>query len=258
MASHATTAPVSFDMGRVVKRTFSVLSSDLPAIGLVTLVFVAVPLWLQAWLQMQQKAAAHAGNLGSLFLLGLASLVVMFLVVAALSVANAAVMKIALGRLDGGSMGFGEAVAAGAPHWLMVFLTNLLVALGAGLAMLLFIVPGLILLIRWAVAAPVQVAEGLGPTGSMGRSAQLTKGHRWAIFGLMIVLGLVVIVIDGAFFAAIGGPLVLFSEKGLIAWSMLAPVVQLFIFPITAVGLASIYAELSGGTGAQATAAVFG
>jgi hypothetical protein len=40
------------------------------------------------------------------------------------------------------------------------------------------------LLLRWVVAIPVLVHERRGVFGSMARSAALTKGSRWALFGL--------------------------------------------------------------------------
>ena len=40
----------------------------------------------------------------------------------------------------------------------------------------------------WFVATPACVVEQLGPSDSMRRSAELTSGYRWKIFGLMLVL----------------------------------------------------------------------
>jgi uncharacterized membrane protein len=57
-----------------------------------------------------------------------------------------------------------------------------------GLASLLLVVPGLILLTMWYVAIPVCVVEQFGPLESLRRSAALTKGHRWKIFGMVVVL----------------------------------------------------------------------
>jgi hypothetical protein len=56
------------------------------------------------------------------------------------------------------------------------------------LGLVAFIVPGVIAFTRWFVAIPVCVVEGRGVFSSLARSALLTKGHRWNIFGLMAVL----------------------------------------------------------------------
>ena len=66
----------------------------------------------------------------------------------------------------------------------VAFLSTLL----AGLASLLLIIPGLILFTAWYVAIPACVVERLGPWTSLQRSAALTKGNRWKVARLIIVL----------------------------------------------------------------------
>ncbi|RWM69770.1 MAG: hypothetical protein E5X83_22040 [Mesorhizobium sp.] len=65
---------------------------------------------------------------------------------------------------------------------------GLLVVLGAGLGLILLVIPGIILWLCWLVAVPVLVQERLGVLGSMARSSKLTKGSRWALFGLFLIL----------------------------------------------------------------------
>src|SRR5262249_48245058 len=45
-----------------------------------------------------------------------------------------------------------------------------------------------ILFTRWYVFAPVCVVEQKGPLSSMKRSAELTKGSRWKLFAIYIIL----------------------------------------------------------------------
>ena len=70
------------------------------------------------------------------------------------------------------------------------------------LAALLFLVPGMILYLTWFVATPVCVVEQLGVFRSMGRSAELTRGHCWRIFGLLLVI-LIPATIIGAIVSAV-------------------------------------------------------
>jgi hypothetical protein len=72
-----------------------------------------------------------------------------------------------------------------------------LMSLGVGFGFVLLLIPGLILLTMWFVATPACVVERLGPFDSMARSSQLTRGHRWKIFGLLIVLGLGGAIVSG-------------------------------------------------------------
>jgi hypothetical protein len=56
------------------------------------------------------------------------------------------------------------------------------------LAVLLLLVPLSMLYLMWFVATPACVVERLGPIRSMGRSRVLTRGHRWKIFALVLVI----------------------------------------------------------------------
>jgi hypothetical protein len=56
---------------------------------------------------------------------------------------------------------------------------------------MLLIVPGLILMAMFWVYTPAIVVEDVGITESFGRSRALTKGHRWGIFGLLLIVGVI-------------------------------------------------------------------
>jgi hypothetical protein len=55
-------------------------------------------------------------------------------------------------------------------------------------------VPPLFLIVIWLVAAPACVVEGLGALSSMFRSSDLTKGFRWKIVGILLLLFAVTVV----------------------------------------------------------------
>jgi hypothetical protein len=57
-----------------------------------------------------------------------------------------------------------------------------------GLFVLLFM-----LMIMWSVVVPACLVERLGPVQSLARSADLTKGYRWRITGIMLLLFLAVL-----------------------------------------------------------------
>lgn len=61
----------------------------------------------------------------------------------------------------------------------------------------LALVPSAILLVIWAVIVPACVIEGHGPLDSLLRSADLTKGSRWRIFGIMLLVGLLSVAGEG-------------------------------------------------------------
>jgi Membrane domain of glycerophosphoryl diester phosphodiesterase len=68
------------------------------------------------------------------------------------------------------------------------------------LATVIGIIPLFMLYLMWFVAIPACVVERLGPLRSLGRSRALTKGHRWKILGmilLILIAGLIVGILVG-------------------------------------------------------------
>jgi hypothetical protein len=78
---------------------------------------------------------------------------------------------------------------------LMTILSNL----GTIIGLLLLIIPGLLLLVRWSLAGPILVAERVGSMQSMGRSGELTRGYFWPILGGLFVCVIFSIVWAAAF-----------------------------------------------------------
>jgi hypothetical protein len=60
----------------------------------------------------------------------------------------------------------------------------------------ILIVPGAIAACTLYVAIPVCVIEKHGVFSSLGRSVALTKGNRWAIFGLLLLVGAVGLIVN--------------------------------------------------------------
>jgi hypothetical protein len=85
----------------------------------------------------------------------------------------------------------GESFKKGLARLVPIIGLSICLGLAVGLGAILLLVPGLILLSMFFVSLPACVVEGLGPFQSMGRSSALTKGHRWKIFGIWILLMIV-------------------------------------------------------------------
>jgi hypothetical protein len=114
-----------------------------------------------------------------------------------------------------------ETVAKALARFLPVVGVAICFTLAAGLATLLLIVPGFIVFTMYSVAQPVCVVERLGVFASMRRSASLTKGHRWRIFGLFLVIMVASGVFSGILLAifSLGG--VLIAQIANFVWSAL-------------------------------------
>lgn len=71
-----------------------------------------------------------------------------------------------------------------------------------GLGYVLFIIPGIILSLVFAVVYPVAIFEKGSAIDALRRSAQLTKGNRWSIFLASFVIFILVAIINGIFSGA--------------------------------------------------------
>jgi uncharacterized membrane protein len=93
----------------------------------------------------------------------------------------------------------GGAIRAAALLLPVYFLTSFLSGLIIFVGLVLFIVPGLYLMARLAVAGPAIVAETLrNPVEALRRSFALTKGNGWAILVLLLVVILAYLVLSMA------------------------------------------------------------
>lgn len=76
------------------------------------------------------------------------------------------------------------------------------------LGLLLFIVPGIYLAVRWSFAELLVIDKGLRPLEALKASSELTEGHRWHLFWFYVVamlvgvLGLLVFLV-GLFVASV-------------------------------------------------------
>lgn len=82
------------------------------------------------------------------------------------------------------------------------------------LAGLLLIIPGIILSIAFELVYPMASLENGSPIETLKRSYELTKGHRWNIFGSLFVIGL----IAGAINIPAGVAIAVLTYQGIHAW----------------------------------------
>ncbi|HWE10451.1 MAG TPA: hypothetical protein VG325_13940 [Solirubrobacteraceae bacterium] len=73
---------------------------------------------------------------------------------------------------------------------------SVLYAIGVAIGFLFLIIPGLFLLVIWSVVAPVTVLERPGVIAAFQRSRQLVAGNGWAVFGVIVLVGLAVVVVS--------------------------------------------------------------
>ncbi|RWH79235.1 MAG: hypothetical protein EOQ86_15210 [Mesorhizobium sp.] len=201
MSSVTLERPDKFRIGRVFNDSFAVIGRNavlclgLAALfsGLPTLVFqlwalrqdLAVPFDPSTFGEQNLVFGYTAVTMG----VGLGSYILSLLL-------QASLVRATIEDLNGKQPSFGDCVAKAVSFLLPTFAIALLVGLGVVLGLMLLIVPGIMLALRWSVAVPALVQERLGVFGSMARSRDLTKGSRWALFGLFIILIIIAIAIE--------------------------------------------------------------
>ena len=93
--------------------------------------------------------------------------------------------------LRGRPASLSQCLQKGLPLILPTIVVTMLWALAILAASLLLIIPGVILATIWYVVIPVTVVERPGIFAAFGRSAELTRGNRWRVFGTSLVVGVI-------------------------------------------------------------------
>lgn len=235
--------PGRFEIGRVFNSTFAIIGRNIGlCIGLAAL-FAGVPaLLVSLWTQSQMVAILHGdpaamANSDAVFqnsylsvIAGLGSFVFTLLL-------QSSLVRATIEDLNGRRPSFGDCIQIAIRFLLPTLGIGILVALGSGLAAIALIVPGVILWLGWSMSVPVLIQERQGVFGSMSRSRALTKGNRWSLFGLFLVLGLIAMVIQWVillFFVFFGG---IVAQLG-------AALVQTVVSMVLSVATAVSYVEL--------------
>ena len=209
----STLAPAAqgeFRVGRVFSRTLSLLSRNFPIYFAVAAV-AALPSVLVETSTSDKEAAFLAPLLGLLAMLVLTPL------------SQAIMLHTAFQDMSGRRISLSESIRAALGRWLPLIGLSICVGFGVMLGLILLVVPGIILMIMWYVAYPACIVERLGVFASMARSSELTKGHRWSIFGMWVLIAIG----SGVMGAVVKGVLALSGSSGLVicgtlAWTALA------------------------------------
>jgi uncharacterized membrane protein len=103
-------------------------------------------------------------------------------------------LRVALGITDGVKPDLADVFKA--EGYGIFLLASILFYLGTLIGLFLLIVPGIIFIATFGFYGFVvaERGDGVGVFESLQRSAELTRGHRWTLFGMAIVLFLVNIV----------------------------------------------------------------
>jgi hypothetical protein len=197
MTQHAAAAPEpqQFTIGRVLETTFAVLIRNIVpfgvfAIGLGLLELLVV--WAgEAIVSGATGTATGAGDQATwgtwapsvLLGIGLALLGVVMT-----SLVSAAVSYGVFQDLRGRRASIGDCLSRGLASILPLVAAAVLFSLLVGVGWILLVIPGVLAWLAYWLYIPAIVVEKRSITESFGRSAFLTRGRRWTIVGLWLVV----------------------------------------------------------------------
>ncbi|HEY2071214.1 MAG TPA: hypothetical protein VGG48_16780 [Rhizomicrobium sp.] len=273
------TSDFSFDIGRVASRTFAVIGRNFVSFFVLAIVALLPYILMSALMTQAVLPGVRTGVLSpeyGLLILGgwIVSYGFNFVLQGALT--HGTIMD-----LNGGRASLGDLLMTGLRFLFPLFAIALLMVLVfivsyvvlvlpgiflrllwlIGISFVVYIVPVVMLLVMWSVVVPAKVVENTGIFASFGRSARLTKGHRWAILGLIVIYAVGAAIIYSILLAIFGFTF-LAGDLGMTSILSFAAstLVKAAFTVVSSTGVACIYYELRSGkegVGSEQLASVF-
>jgi hypothetical protein len=213
------------EVGAVIRRVFDIYVEEAPVLmpaAAVVFVFTGI-------LSAVLLAAAPALALVSLLISLVATTLFTGMIVEL-------VADVRDGRRDAS---VGQLLRAVMPVLGQLLVVALVAGLGVVVGFILIVVPGLILLTVWSVAAPVVVLERPPGLQALARSRELVRGNGWQVFGVIFVLGILVTILAGAVELAA-------ESAGTGVGIVVRVIVGVLTAPLAALASAVLYFELRG------------
>ncbi|MES0090774.1 hypothetical protein [Mesorhizobium sp. M0030] len=204
MTSMTPEQPGKFRIGRVLRDTFAIIRRNpVLCLGVALFVYALPEFGFSYWFwvsvgSVEPEYSMRRLTITAIFMLG-------FFVLGAFM--QAALTRAALIDLRGERPSARDCIRTACALLLPASAASILITFAFWLGLVLIIVPGLLLLARWSVTTPVIVGEGRGVFASMQRSRDLTKGSRWPLLCIWLVVLVPSITVDiwaNAFFFSFG------------------------------------------------------
>ncbi|WP_420346676.1 hypothetical protein [Pelagibius sp.] len=226
---------VAISIGAVVKRSFAIFFANLVPFGILALI-----LHLPGLLYNLATIDEAMGGLEPTFSTGqiivsLLSLVLGYLLIGALVYGTVA-------QLRGQPAGMGLIISKGLSMVLPVIVIAIAVSIITAIGFVLFIVPGVFLVVVYAVVVPAYVVERPGIVGAFKRSWELTKGNRWRVLGILVIF-VVILLVVGALVGGVAGVTIAFGG-GFSLLALVNYVVGALSAAVMSVGAAVLYHDL--------------
>lgn len=185
MATQIDTSGRVFTLGNVFNRAFGVMGGAAATVFGVSFLLYAVPQAIWSYILPTFMVGVTPVNFAAFWGLTLVGGLIM---TALYLIVQGTLVRAVVASGEGRPASLAECLDRGIRMALPLLGLSILAWLGIMAGMTLLLVPGIILGIMWSVAAPALVDEQTGIIAAFGRSRYLTKGARWKIFGLVLLL----------------------------------------------------------------------
>jgi hypothetical protein len=168
--------------------------------------------------------------IGGSILLGLIAVLIV-------NVMQGAISRAAAGSVVGMPIDTEASYSYGIARLGSILLIGLLTGLAVGVGFIFLVIPGLFLLVKFAVSIPSLVVEDKRGTKAMGRSWELTAGHFWHVAGTVLLAAIITGIVSGILTAP-------FSSSGWFIRAIAASIAQIVTAPFTALVAVLVYLDL--------------
>lgn len=180
-------APDNVRLGNVLGQTFAIFSRRLVPVLAVTAA-ANIPSYLAQFLLWPPRSGFDAVAVSE-------TLFEIFLGIVTSTLASGMVIYGVIQELRGRRFTAGGSFGVVLARLPVVLGVAVVTALLIGLSAIALVVPAVILTCMWYVAVPACIAERTGVLQSMPRSRALTRGYRWRIFGIVVLLPIAALIV---------------------------------------------------------------
>lgn len=188
-----------FEIGAVISRAFSTIGANLLLFCGLAVVLAGIPQFLLEYWQLSD-VSMHANMADGSFMFSqaywTATGITWIVSMIAGAILQSALIRATVMHLSGETPQFAQCLRIGITLILPMIAIGLLTSIGFIIGFALLIVPGIVLLLVWAVVGPAYVQEKIGIFEAFGRSATLTSGARWRILLTMIIVAVLLWVLS--------------------------------------------------------------
>jgi len=174
----------AFSIGRVLGQGFGVFARNFISFTLLALLIGLIDLLARIFYFIPNQVGAP----GEFRVTGFDVIALIFVTLLTYSLTQATIIYGTFQDLRGDKAQIGSCVVHGLTSMFPVIIGSIILSIAVGLASLLVLIPGLILMAMWWVYIPAIVIERKSISAGFGRSVELTRGRGWAIFGIIIII----------------------------------------------------------------------